>query len=113
MSAVEGQADMADDAPGVSMPRPRERLFSFKGLADFLEFLDWACGLASTRDRLTEMAYGFCQRLAADGTGYADVIINPTHWAARQGRTRELIESLDAGFAAAEQDGLPPPRLDE
>ena len=47
---------------GVPMPRPRERLFLFEGLADFLEFLDWACGLASTRDRLTEMAYGFCQR---------------------------------------------------
>lgn len=93
---------------GVPMPRPRERLFSFEGLADFLDFLDWACGLASTRDRLTEMAYGFCQRLAADGTGYADVIINPTHWAAWQGRTRELIEALDAGFTAAEQDGLPP-----
>ena len=56
---------------GVPMPRPRERLFSFEGLADFLEFLDWACGLASTRDRLTEIAYGFCQRLAADGTGCA------------------------------------------
>ena len=93
---------------GVPMPRPRERLFSFEGLADILEFLDWACGLASTRDRLAETAYGFCQRLAADGTGYADVIINPTHWGAWQGRTRELIEALDAGFTAAAQDGLPP-----
>jgi adenosine deaminase len=90
------------------MPRPREQLFSFESLADFLEFLDWACGLASTQDRLAEMAYGVCRRLAADGTGYADLIINPTHWAAWQGRTRELIEALDAGFSAAEQDGLPP-----
>jgi len=93
---------------GVPMPRPRERLFSFEGLADILEFLDWACGLASTRDRLAETAYGFCQRLAADGTGYSDVIVNPTHWGAWQGRTRELIEALDAGFTAAAQDGLPP-----
>ena len=51
---------------------------------------------------------GFVSRLAADGTGYADLIINPTHWAAWQGRTRELIEALDAGFTAAAQDGLPP-----
>jgi adenosine deaminase len=93
---------------GVPMPRQRERLFSFEGLADFLKFLDWACGLASTRDRLAEMAYGFCRRLAADGTGYADLIINPTHWAAWQGKTKALIEALDAGFSAAAQDGLPP-----
>ena len=52
------------------------------------------------------MAYAFCQRLAADGTGYADVIINPTHWSAWRGRTRAMIDALDAGFAAAEQDGL-------
>lgn len=92
----------------VPMPRPRDQLFSFNGLADFLEFLDWACGLASTSDRLAEMAYGFSRRLAADGAGYADVIINPTLWAALHGRTRALIEALDAGFGAAEQDGLPP-----
>ena len=92
---------------GVPMPRPRDQLFSFKGLADFLEFLDWCCGLANTSDRLAEMAHGFCRRLAADGTGYADVIINPTHWAAWQGRSKALIEALDAGFSAAEQDGLP------
>ena len=93
---------------GVPMPRPRERLFSFEGLADFLEFLDWACGLASTPDRLAELAYGFCRRLAADGTGYADLIINPTHWARWHGKTRALIEALERGFDAAEQDGLPP-----
>ena len=103
-ATLENWARQAD----VPMPRPRDQLFSFKGLADFLEFLDWACGLADTSDRLAEMAYGFCRRLAADGTGYADLIINPTHWAAWQGRTRELIEALDAGFTAAAQDGLPP-----
>lgn len=93
---------------GVPMPRPREQLFTFENLAEMLEFLDWACGLASTRDRLAELAYEFCQQLAADGTGYADLIVNPTHWAAWHGRTRELIVALDAGFAAAAQDGLPP-----
>ena len=92
----------------VPMPRPREQLFAFQGLADFLHFLDWACGLANTRNRLAEMAYAFCQRLADDGTGYADVIINPTHWSAWHGRTRAMIDALDGGFRAAEQDGLPP-----
>ncbi len=93
---------------GVPLPRPRETLFTFEKLADMLEFLDWACHLASTRDRVAELAYAFCRRLAADGTGYADLIINPTHWTPWHGRTRELIEALDVGFTAAAQDGLPP-----
>ena len=64
---------------GVRMPRPREHLLQFEGLADFLHFLDWACGLASTRERLAELSYGYSKRLADGGAGYADVIVNPTH----------------------------------
>ena len=93
---------------GVPMPRPRDRLFEFKGLADFLHFLDWACGLASTRERLAELSYGFSKRLADGGAGYADVIVNPTHWTAWHGRLPDMIDAIDAGFTAAEQDGLPP-----
>jgi len=92
----------------VLMPRPRERLFEFTGLADFLHFLDWACGLASTRERLAELSYGYSKRLADGGAGYADVIINPTHWAVWHGRLPEMIDAIHAGFTAAEQDGLPP-----
>lgn len=90
------------------MPRPPEHLFQFAGLADFLAFLDWACGLAGTRERLAELAYGFSQRLAESGTGYADVIINPTHWPAWHGRLPALVDAIDAGLCAAEQDSLPP-----
>ncbi len=90
------------------LPRPRDQLLQFKGLADFLHFLDWACGLASTRERLAELSYGFSQRLADGGAGYADVIVNPTHWTAWHGRLPDMIDAIDAGFRAAEQDGLPP-----
>jgi adenosine deaminase len=93
---------------GVAMPRPRDRLLQFEGLADFLHFLDWACSLASTRDRLAELSYGFSRRLADSGAGYADVIVNPTHWKAWHGRLPDMIDAIDAGFTAAEQDGLPP-----
>jgi adenosine deaminase len=93
---------------GIAMPRPRDRLFEFAGLTDFLHFLDWACKLANTEQRLAQLAYDFCRRLHDDGAGYADVIINPTHWSAWRGRTKELIEALDSGFASAERDGLPP-----
>jgi adenosine deaminase len=91
----------------VPMPRPRERLFEFTGLADFLQFLDWACGLASTADRLAELSYGYCRRLADNGAGYADVIVNPTHWHAWHGRLPAMIEAIDAGFRSAEQASLP------
>ncbi len=94
-------------AEGVLLPRPQEDLFKFSGLADFLEFLDLACGLASTADRLVALSYGLSQRLAANGTGYADVIFNPTHWHAWHGRLGPMLEAMDAGFAAAEQDDLP------
>lgn len=93
---------------GVPMPRPRDELFQFTGLADFLQFLDWACHLVTTREQLAEMAYAFSSRLAVSGAGYADLIVNPTHWTPWQGRLREMIDALDSGFAAAEQDGLPP-----
>lgn len=92
---------------GEAMPRPAERLFEFQGLADFLEFLDWACGLVRTREELAEAAYAFCRRMAASGTGYADLIVNPTHWHHWTARLPAMVDALDAGFRAAEQDGLP------
>ena len=93
---------------GEPMPRPRASLFRFDGLADFLHFLDWACGLVRTREELASAAYSFSQRLAASGTGYADLIFNPTHWKPWHGRLPAMIDALDAGFRTAEQDGLPP-----
>ena len=93
---------------GVAMPKPREELLNFQDLADFLHFLDWSCSLASTAERLSRLAYDFSKRLAADGTGYGDLIVNPTHWKAWHGRTRAMIGAMDAGFREAEQDGLPP-----
>ena len=92
---------------GIALPRPREDLLKFSGLADFLGFLDLACGLASTRERLARLCYELSRRLAENGTGYADVIINPTHWHAWHGRLPAMLEAIDAGFAEAEQDGLP------
>ena len=92
---------------GVTMPRPQEDLFKFSGLADFLGFLDLACGLARTQDRLVELSYGLSQRLAANGAGYADVIFNPTHWHAWHGRLGAMLNAMHAGFTEAEQDGLP------
>lgn len=92
----------------VALPRPVERLYQFSGLGDFLEFLDLACGLACTPQRVAELSYSLCQRLAENGAGYADVILNPTHWHSWKGRLPALLDAIDAGLCAAEQDGLPP-----
>ena len=92
---------------GESLPRAPEALFQFAGLQDFLHFLDWACGLVRTRDQLALIAYAFAQRMAASGAGYADVIVNPTHWSGWRDRPAAMVAGLDDGFKAAEQDGLP------
>ncbi len=94
-------------ADGLALPRPREELFKFSGLADFLGFLDLSCGLACTTQRLVTLSYGLCKQLADNGTGYADVIFNPTHWHAWHGRLAAMLDAMDAGFKEAEQDGLP------
>lgn len=93
-------------AEGVALPRAQEDLFKFSGLADFLGFLDLACGLAATPERLAQLSYGLAQRLTDNGTGYADVIVNPTHWHAWHGRLGAMLDAIDAGLQAAEQDGL-------
>ena len=93
---------------GVALPRPPERLLSFSGLSEFLEYLDFACGLMRTKEQLANAAYAFSRRMRQAGAGYADVIVNPTHWSRWRGDLKGLVEALDAGFSAAEQDGLPP-----
>lgn len=105
--APETLATWAREA-GVPLPRPVERLFDFAGLADFLQFLDFASSLAHTPERLAQLAREFCQRLQRDGSGYADLIFNPTHWHAWHGKLPAMLAALDAGFREAEQDGLPP-----
>jgi adenosine deaminase len=93
---------------GEPLPRPAEALFTFRNLSEFLSFLDWSCGLVRTTEQIETMAYDFSQRMADSGAGYADAIINPTHWPAWRDRLPELVTALDHGFSAAEMDGLPP-----
>ncbi|WP_202914209.1 hypothetical protein [Serratia sp. P2ACOL2] len=91
---------------GISMPRKQDALLNFNGLADFLAFLDWSCGLVSSRERRAQLSYSYAQRLSQNGGLYADLIFNPTHWKAWRGRLGEMIDAIDAGLRAAEEDGL-------
>ena len=47
----------------------REHLFRFVGLADLLQFLNWACGLVRTRDELAEADCALSQRLRTADPG--------------------------------------------
>ncbi len=91
---------------GIPMPRKQAELLNFNGLADFLDFLDWSCSLVSSRERLAQLSYSYAQRLSRDGGLYADLIFNPTHWKAWRGRLGDMIDAIDAGLRAAEEDGL-------
>jgi adenosine deaminase len=95
-------------AAGEPLPRPIDDLFACKNFSEFLGFLDWSCGLVRSAPQVEAVAYAFCERLARDGVGYADPIINPTHWPSWRYRLPEMIAALDRGFTAAAQDGLPP-----
>lgn len=99
------------EAYGVPLPRHREALYETSGLSDFLKFLDWTCGLVQTREQLSAAAYRFSERMRQSGIRYADVIVNPTHWAAWRKRIPEMLDTLDAAFKEAEQDGCPPSGL--
>jgi adenosine deaminase len=99
---------MAAEA-GQPLPRPAERLFDLSGhdLAAFLELLDWTCGLVRTPEQVARAGYAFAQRQAAAGSGYADLIFNPTHWSAWRDRLAAFLDALDGGLRDAEADGLP------
>jgi adenosine deaminase len=101
--SAERIASMAADL-GEPLPRPVESLFTFENLSSFLGFLDWTCGLIRTPEFAAQVAYDFAARAANDGTLYAEVIINPTHWSGWD--LAELVESLTTGFERAQADGL-------
>jgi adenosine deaminase len=94
---------------GEQLPRSAGELFAFEHLDGFLEFLDWTCGLVRTADQAEQVAYDFASRASADGTRYAEVIVNPTHW--RSWSAGDLVAALAAGFDRAEADGLADCRL--
>lgn len=89
---------------GEPLPRPVDQLFEFDSLSTFLEFLGWTCSLLRTPELAAQVAYEFAARASRDGTLYAEVIINPTHW--QRWDLGELVDALTAGFDRAEADGL-------
>jgi adenosine deaminase len=111
---LEGCFELADvaelaRAAGESLPRPVAEALDADGpggLAAFLRMLDWQCGLVRTAEQAARAAYRFAARESSSGIGYADLIVNPTHWTAWAGRIPALFDAFAAGLDEAEQDGL-------
>lgn len=70
--------------------------------------LDWTCGLVRTPEQVARAAYAFAEREARNGVGYADLIVNPTHWSAWRDRLDTFVDALNSGLKEAEEDGLTP-----
>lgn len=120
---LEGCFDLADivelmKASGVPLRVPARQLFSIddlsdhlEGVSNFLTFLDWEGGLVRTAEQAARLAYRFAAHESASGVGYADLIVNPTHWGAWHGRLPALLDAFAAGLDEAEEDGLCPTSL--
>lgn len=89
---------------GEEPPRPVDQLFEVDNLADFLETLDWVCGLVRDEPTAEQVAYDFAAYAHDQGIVYAEVIVNPTHWSGLT--TAELFASCARGFDRAQADGL-------
>lgn len=80
-------------------PRP-----DWTTLTEFLRYLDWSAGLVSSEDAARAVAFDCAARLHADGTAYAEVIVNPGHWRAIS--PTALLGAVHDGFERAAAAGL-------
>jgi adenosine deaminase len=81
---------------------------AFDDLPGFLAALDRACASMATGEQAADLARRFAMREADAGVGYADLIVNPSHWTAWRDRLGELVDAIDGGLREAESDGAPP-----
>ncbi|HEY8524042.1 MAG TPA: adenosine deaminase [Acidimicrobiales bacterium] len=90
-------------AAGEPLPRPADQIYLTADLSEFLATLDWVCGLVRTPEEASAQAAAFAHAAAAQGTVYAEVIVNPTHWSGLP--VAELLAAVADGFEAAHRDG--------
>jgi adenosine deaminase len=90
-------------AAGESLPRPADQIYVASDLGEFLETLDWVCGLVRDPEAAVAQAVAFAHTAAAQGTAYAEVIVNPTHWSGLS--AAELLGAVADGFESAHRAG--------
>lgn len=94
---------MADEL-GEELPRPIDQLYETKDLTLFLATLDWVCSLVRTPEQARDIALDFAHYCKQQNIVYAEVIVNPTHWAGLG--YGELLPALSESFDEAETLGL-------
>lgn len=87
----------------MELPKPKEDLFTFTGLADFLEMLNWTCSLVKDGADVGKLAYNYAKYASSQSIMYAEVMTNPTHWKALP--YPDLIANILEGFDQAYDDG--------
>ncbi len=95
LARIEAEATARDIAP----PRPYAELFVTEDLSEFLETLDWVCGLFVEPEQLKRLAHDFAVYCREQGMVYCETIINPTHWGNFDLDT--LLPTLSDAFDAA------------
>lgn len=94
-----------DSAP----PRPFERLFTVTSLQDFLNTLDWICGLYKDGHSLQHLAQQFAAYAKQQQLQYVELIVNPSHW--RTIHLDTLFGNLNEAFDREFQNGGPDVRM--
>lgn len=87
----------------IPMLRPRDQLFKYSSLAEFLEVYEWWCGLLRTPEIAEQIAYDAAVMLHKDGIVYAEVLMGPRYW--EHIDYAPLILALGKGYERAFQDG--------
>ena len=88
---------------GVELPRPKDQLISFTGLADFLELLNWICSLVQDEEDAETLAYRYAVYASSQNIMYTEVMTNPTHW--KKLPYNRLVPSILKGFDRAYEEG--------
>jgi len=86
------------------MLRPKDKLFEYTSLAEFLATYEWWCNLFRSEDFAESLAYETARMMHSDGIIYADVLCGPKYW--NRLDYVPLVRTLDAGFERANHDGF-------
>ena len=87
----------------VPMIRPKDELFRYSSLAEFLSIYEWWVDLLRTPEIAEQVAYNAARQMHDDGIVYAELFTGPRYWAHVE--DHEQIEALCRGFGKARRDG--------
>lgn len=99
LTQVRVQSEKTNKAP----PRPFDQLFVVTSLQEFLDTLDWICGLFRDGRSIEALAQQFADYAGQQQLKYVELIVNPSHWQSVDLDT--LFGHLDAAFTRIQEDG--------